>query len=108
MLTTFTAIVNFVYFRMCYDRRMTVNIAVWFLVPFVLCNFIDGTVGLAADLPPKEEPAAKKSFCVSERVYRMNGYDCSNMNLRDVPQNLKTGVEVRQLYQPVFSVFSYK
>lgn len=72
----------------------------WLMVPLVWLNTITGATGLAADLPAKEEPIKKKTYCVSERVYRMNGYDCSNMNLRDVPQNLKTNVEVSK--QPAF------
>lgn len=81
---------------------MTVNIALWLSVPLILCNSIESIVGLAADLPPKDEPAAKKTFCTSERVYSLNGYDCSNMNLKDVPQKLKTGVEVRQYSTSIF------
>lgn len=67
----------------------------WLLVSCFMCSStINAVAGLAADLPQKEEPVRKKTHCVSERVYRHSGYDCSNMNLRDVPQNLKTSVEV--------------
>lgn len=73
---------------------MIASDVLWLLVSLFVCNNINAIAGLAADLPQKEEPVRKKSFCVSERVYRHSGYDCSNMNLRDVPQNLKTSVEV--------------
>lgn len=32
--------------------------------------------------------------CEQHRAFKMLGYDCSNMNLHDVPQKLKTSVEV--------------
>ncbi len=32
--------------------------------------------------------------CTLERVYKMDGYVCSNMNLKDVPQHLRSGFEV--------------
>lgn len=74
----------------------------WLLVSLFMCNIINAISGLAADLPQKEEPVRKRSFCVAERVYRHSGYDCSNMNLRDVPQNLKTSVEVSRKDQHFF------
>lgn len=38
------------------------------------------------DLTPKS--------CTMERAFRMLGYVCSNLNLKEVPQFLKSGVEV--------------
>lgn len=34
--------------------------------------------------------------CTLERVYRLIGYDCANMNLKEIPQHLKTSLEVRK------------
>lgn len=47
-----------------------------------------------AKIPAPEETVFIKTYCGIDRVYRMLGYDCSNMNLKDVPQNAKTSVEV--------------
>lgn len=54
-------------------------------------NYIDAT----ASIPAAEETVVIKSHCNVDRVYRMLGYDCSNMNLKDVPQNLRSSVEVK-------------
>lgn len=41
-----------------------------------------------------EETVVVKTHCTMDRVYRLLGYDCSNMNLKEVPQHLKSSVEV--------------
>lgn len=53
-------------------------------------KYIDATVSI----PAVEETVIIKTHCNVDRVYRMLGYDCSNMNLKEVPQNLRTSVEV--------------
>lgn len=54
---------------------------------------VDGITSLAS-LPAKEEVIVPKT-CTMERVYRLIGYDCSKMDLKDIPQTLKTSLEVR-------------
>lgn len=51
-------------------------------------------VDTAASIPAAEETVVKKNHCVLERVYRMMGYDCTYMDLKEVPQNLRSNVEV--------------
>lgn len=38
---------------------------------------------------------SKPKRCSLERIAKMMGYTCSDLNLKDIPQNLKTGIEVR-------------
>lgn len=41
--------------------------------------------------------------CQLERIAKMIGYTCTAIDLRDVPQNLKTGVEVSYLVATTWS-----
>lgn len=68
--------------------------AVILLIVICLHQYVHGAASLVA-LPAKEEVVIQKSYCTMDRVYRLLGYDCSNMNLKEVPQNLRTSVEVR-------------
>lgn len=43
-------------------------------------------IDMALTLPSK--------FCIMERVKRMLGYNCSDLKLKEVPQYMKSGVEV--------------
>lgn len=54
----------------------------------------EATANLPAHIPTATETVLKKSFCVGDRVYRKISYDCSQMDLREVPQNIKSSVEV--------------
>lgn len=49
-------------------------------------------------LPIPEETVVIKTYCSVDRVLRMLGYDCSNMNLKEIPQNAKSSVEVREIW----------
>lgn len=71
---------------------MNTNAAILFAFIFIQ-QCINGATSLAA-LPEKEEVIVKKTYCTLERVGRMLAYDCSNMELRDVPQKLRPGVQV--------------
>lgn len=42
-----------------------------------------------------DETKVQKS-CTVERVYKMVGYVCSNLNLKEIPQHLRSGLEVSQ------------
>lgn len=41
-------------------------------------------------------PEAPKK-CTMERAYKMLGYNCVNLNLKDIPQYLKANVEVKYI-----------
>lgn len=47
--------------------------------------------------PTKELVIQPKTHCLSDRVMWHSSYDCSNMELRDVPQKLKSSVAVFDL-----------
>lgn len=34
--------------------------------------------------------------CTMERAYKMVGYVCSNLNLKEIPQHLRSGLEVSE------------
>lgn len=48
---------------------------------------VAGGFDLALQVPSK--------YCIMERVKRMLAYNCSDLKLKEVPQYLKSGVEVR-------------
>lgn len=86
---------------------MNSNAVFWILLPLYLTSHINGITSLAA-LPAKEEIVVQKTFCNADRVFRLFGYDCSNMNLKDVPQHLRASVEVSKLFiffELVFPLF---
>lgn len=75
---------------------MNINAAILFAF-FCMQQCIDGATSLVS-LPEKEEVIVKKTFCTLERVGRMLAYDCSNMELKEVPQKLRPGVQVIESY----------
>lgn len=87
------------------------TVLVVFLVSLIYAtSFIDATTALA----PTEKAIIKKTQCEPGDVYRMFGYDCSNMDLKEVPQNLRTSVKVISFfYDHIFCsdflfLFSFK
>lgn len=55
---------------------------------------IETTANGPAHIPTATETILKKTHCIGDRVYRYISYDCSQMDLREVPQNIRTSVEV--------------
>lgn len=51
-------------------------------------RFVPTAVALIAVAP------AEPKSCATERYHKLLGLVCSNLNLREVPQNLNTDVEV--------------
>lgn len=47
--------------------------------------------GLAQSISELERPKR----CIMERVYNMMGYNCAKLDLREIPQNLKSSTEVQ-------------
>lgn len=59
----------------------------------IIVCFCQNTFSIGTSIEVLEKP--KK--CALERIAKMMGYTCSNLNLKDVPQNLKTGIQVLDL-----------
>lgn len=45
-------------------------------------------------VPPTEKSVIRKTHCEPGDVRRLFGYDCSNMDLKEVPQNLRISLKV--------------
>ena len=60
------------------------------LLVVVLGMIAELTHGFATSLSDIEKP--KK--CSMERVHKLLGYNCAHLNLRDIPQGLKSKTEV--------------
>lgn len=60
------------------------------LLVVVLGMIAESTHGFATSLSDIEKP--KK--CSMERVHKLLGYNCAHLNLRDIPQGLKSKTEV--------------
>lgn len=62
----------------------------------VLLHLTSTTLGIdiALTMPSK--------YCVMERVKRMLAYNCNDLRLKEVPQYMKSGVEVRAV--PLFQL----
>lgn len=58
-----------------------------------LVNIIAGEAVTSLGLLAHDEVNMPKS-CTMERVYKMVGYVCSNLNLKEIPQHLRSGLEV--------------
>lgn len=56
----------------------------------VIVGIVTATTSL---VPAREETIIPKS-CTMERIFKMIGYDCSDMNLKEVPQYLRTDLQV--------------
>lgn len=75
--------INFVFCRM--------NAILMILISLVNApSFIDAI----ADIAPTKKMIINKTQCEAGDVFRMFGYDCSHMELDDVPQNLRRSVQV--------------
>lgn len=64
------------------------------IIVLTVINAVQNIESLAfgsTDLSTKIEV---KKTCVRGRVYKLVGYDCSSMELEDVPSNLGSSVEV--------------
>lgn len=73
---------------------MNLNLMIIVAIINALQNGANAITSLATGLPAKDEIVIKKS-CLMDRVYRMIAYDCSHMDAKKIPENLKTSVEVR-------------
>ena len=60
------------------------------LLVVVLAMIAESTYGFGSSLSDIEKP--KK--CNMERVKKLLGYNCAHLNLRDIPQGLKSRTEV--------------
>lgn len=60
------------------------------LLVIVLAMIAESTNGFATSISDMEKP--KK--CNMERVHKLLGYNCAHLNLRDIPQGLKSKTEV--------------
>lgn len=69
-----------------------------FVVIFIALTYAPNVIEAVANLPAATETIVKKTKCSSGQVYDMIGTDCSQMDLREVPQHLKAKyVEVNWL-----------
>lgn len=55
-------------------------------------------------IPAREEVVIPKT-CTLDRVYKMPSYDCSSMNLREIPQNLRSNIEVSKMAAAAIQAF---
>lgn len=60
-----------------------------FVVIFIALTYALNVIEAVANLPAATETIVKKTKCSSGQVYDMIGTDCSQMDLREVPQHLK-------------------
>lgn len=58
-----------------------------------LVHYVTGDAVTSLGMIPRDEVNVPKT-CTMERVYKMVGYVCSNLNLKEIPQNLRSGLEV--------------
>lgn len=71
--------------------RIRMNVpAVLVYIATVIVGVVTATTAL---VPAREEVVVPKS-CTMERVFKMVGYDCADMNLKEVPQYLRTNLQV--------------
>lgn len=89
-------------------KRKSVNFVNEILLFFSLLSFRMNTIWIAfaslayasiiidanAIVPPTEKTIIRKTQCEPGDAFRMFGYDCSNMDLKEVPQNLRSSVKV--------------
>ncbi|XP_058830301.1 relaxin receptor 2 [Topomyia yanbarensis] len=53
-------------------------------------SFANGFATLPTDV-------AKPQHCLLERIYKMVGYNCANLNLKEIPQSLKSNLQILDL-----------
>ncbi len=64
------------------------QLSLW--INFILSVMTMDVYGLTTDLAQMDKPTK----CTLERSYKMIGYNCADLNLKDIPQYLKSNVEV--------------
>lgn len=90
------------------------NIFVWFIqiyfrmdirviLTYLATIFIGITLATTSLVPAREEVIIPKT-CTMDRVFKMVGYDCTNMNLKEIPQHLRTNLQVS--FAPAFSYYN--
>lgn len=93
ILEQFLKIISFSIFFLHFFFRMNVIVVV-----LVSLMYAPIQIESQSTIPKPEETVVIKSYCSIDRVFRMLGYDCSNMNLDKVPQTAKTSLEVNWIY----------
>lgn len=66
-----------------------------YITVFIILHGLFLILAFDLDVFPRNELPRQKS-CVIERAHKMLGYFCRHLDLRTVPQNLRTNVEVRK------------
>lgn len=62
-----------------------------------LVHYVTGEAVTSFGLVPvttHEEMMNAPTTCTMERVYKMLGYVCTNLNLKEIPQHLRSSLEV--------------
>lgn len=77
-----------------FSLHFRMNVAVVVLLSLI---YAPHSVELTANIPTATETILKKLQCQGDRAYNLIGYDCSQMDLREVPQNIRSSVEVNQI-----------
>lgn len=75
------------------------------VIAYLLVNIYRYTMAMTSlvNLPKEEMPGLTPKTCVMERAYKMLGYSCTHLDLTEIPQNLKSGVEVSFFFPtPIF------
>lgn len=67
-----------------------------------LVHCVTGEAVTSLGLLNHDEVNVQKT-CTMERVYKMIGYYCSNLNLKEIPQHLRSSLEVCENYIFQFS-----
>lgn len=67
------------------------------LITLVLLVYTQTLIDANASIPPTEKSIIRKTHCEPGDAYRLFGYDCSNMDLKEVPQNLRSSVKVNYI-----------
>lgn len=78
---------------------MKLNVIVFVVLVHALNNGGSALTSLIKDVPPSKDEIQVRKACTYDRVYRMNGCDCSKMDLREVPPNLSKNIEVSDATQ---------
>lgn len=66
-----------------------------------LVHCVTGEAVTSLGLLNHDETIAPKT-CTMERVYKMVGYVCSNLNLKEIPQHLRSSLEVSERNKYLF------
>lgn len=85
----------YLYLFIYFSSFLRMNIIV---IVLVLLSYVPHRIDGIVTSETAEETVTVKKFCAYDRVWKMVSYDCSDMDLREVPQHLKTSVEVNWIY----------